>query len=68
MALLILLVFVVGGLWILARHERAELDELRWRIAEELAAMEAVDRLFEARDRARVQMRRALRDSSKELP
>jgi hypothetical protein len=58
MFLLILLAVVIAVLWKVAMVDRAALDEIRSRIDRELAAMEAVDRLFEARDRARQEMRR----------
>ena len=53
MFLLVLLAVIIAVLWIVAMVDRAALDEIRSRIDRELAAMEAVERLFEARDRAR---------------
>ena len=60
MFLLVLLAVIIAVLWIVAMVDRAALDEIRSRIDRELAAMEAVERLFEARDRARQEMRRAV--------
>jgi hypothetical protein len=68
MFLLALLALIIAVLWIIAIVDRATLKEIRARVDGELAAMEAVERLFEARDRARQEMRRVLRDSTEEPP
>jgi hypothetical protein len=64
MFLLVLLAVIFAVLWIIAKVDRGPSNDIRHRIDRELAAMETVERLFEARDRARQEMRRAVRQGS----
>jgi hypothetical protein len=61
MLLLALLVVIIAVYWIVVLVDRAALNEIRSRIDRELAAMEAVERLYKARDHARQEMRREVR-------